>query len=108
MGVLLISCRAGDILAANVSTDNKDGLIVQYRDNDAAADMLKTMEFQVYRKQKLAANVDLLKLTPGTNRQEIMARLKKQAGSNMWKKTSAFVCTVLPMTLIIHNNGLYR
>lgn len=77
MGVLLISCRAGDILAANVSTDNKDGLIVQYRDNDAAADMLKTMEFQVYRKQKLAANVDLLKLTPGTNRQEIMARLKK-------------------------------
>ncbi len=47
MGVLLISCPAGDILAANESTYNKDGLIVQYRDNDAAADMLKTMDFQV-------------------------------------------------------------
>lgn len=77
MGVLLITCQAGDILAANLSIDNKDGLIVQYRDNDAAADMLKTMDFQVYRKQNLAANVDLLKLTPGTNRQEMMARLKK-------------------------------
>ncbi|ABI67514.1 S8 family serine peptidase [Syntrophomonas wolfei] len=77
MGVLLITCQAGDILAANLSIDNKDGLIVQYRDNDAAADMLKTMDFQVYRKQNLAANVDLLKLIPGTNRQEMMARLKK-------------------------------
>lgn len=76
-GGVLITFQAGDILAANASTYNKDGLIVQYQDNDAAPDMLKTMDLQVYQKQKLAPNVDLLKLTPGTNRQEMMTRLKK-------------------------------